>query len=207
VLLNWATPERIAISRALVDAGAARAGREPGSVPLTMYIRVCVDDDVAAARQAFGAQVLGYALGRPGIPATAGYRGLFGQMGFGAELTELERRRDAGVALPELVDAAPDELLRSVGYYGTAAAAPAAFARLSAGLDEAIVRIVTARPGLEPVIEAMAALTPSSISASIAGRLPAQGFRLRASGSGLPGHAAVGVHLGCQAGARRAGSR
>ena len=28
---------------------------------MTMYIRVCVEDDVAAARQGFGAQVLGYA--------------------------------------------------------------------------------------------------------------------------------------------------
>ena len=27
-------------------------------------------------------QVLGYALGQPGIPQDAGYRGLFGQMGF-----------------------------------------------------------------------------------------------------------------------------
>ena len=42
-------------------------------------------------------------------------------------------------------------MLQAVGYYGPAAPAPAAFARLSAGLDEAIVRIVTARPGLEPV--------------------------------------------------------
>ena len=46
-LLNWATPERIAISREQIDAGAARAGREPGTVPMTMYIRVCIDDDVA----------------------------------------------------------------------------------------------------------------------------------------------------------------
>ena len=44
--------------------------------------------------------------------------------------------------------------------------APAAFARLSAGLDEAIVRIITARPGLEPVTTAMAALTPSLIRAA-----------------------------------------
>jgi len=42
---------------------------------------------------------------------------------------------------------------------------PAAFARLSAGLDEAVVRIVTARPGLEPVVQAMAALTPALIRA------------------------------------------
>jgi alkanesulfonate monooxygenase SsuD/methylene tetrahydromethanopterin reductase-like flavin-dependent oxidoreductase (luciferase family) len=162
-LLNWATPQRVAASRAEVDAGAARSGRAPGTVPLTMYIRVCVDDDVAAARQAFGAQVLGYAMGPPGIPKDAGYRGLFTQMGFGAELTELEERRDRGAALPELVDSAPDEMLNAVGYYGPAAQAPAAFARLSAGLDEAIVRIITARPGPEPVAQAMAALTPSLI--------------------------------------------
>jgi alkanesulfonate monooxygenase SsuD/methylene tetrahydromethanopterin reductase-like flavin-dependent oxidoreductase (luciferase family) len=167
-LLNWATPERIAVSRTRVDEGAARAGRDPGSVPVTMYIRVCVDDDVAAARQAFGTQVLGYALGRPGIPKSLGYRGLFAQMGFDAELTELEQRRDRGEAMPELVADVPDEMLHAVGYYGPAAAAPAAFARLSAGLDEAMVRIITARPGLQPVVETMAALTPALIrSASL----------------------------------------
>jgi hypothetical protein len=53
-----------------------------------------------------------------------------------------------------------------VGYFGPAAAAPAAFARLSAGLDEAIVRVITARPGPQPVVEAMAALTPSAIRAA-----------------------------------------
>ena len=165
-LLNWATPARIAVSRARIDEGSARAGREPGSVPMTMYIRVCIDDDVAAARQALGEQVLGYAMGRPGIPQQAGYRGLFGQMGFDEELTELEARRDKGAALPDLVAAAPDEMLQAVGYYGPAAAAPAALARLSAGLDEAIVRVITARPGLEPVREAMAALTPALIRAA-----------------------------------------
>jgi alkanesulfonate monooxygenase SsuD/methylene tetrahydromethanopterin reductase-like flavin-dependent oxidoreductase (luciferase family) len=164
-LLNWATPERIAISRDRIDAGAARADRAPGTVPMTMYIRVCIDDDVAAARQAFGAQVLGYAMGRPGTPQGAGYRGLFAQMGFDAELSELERRRDRGAAMPELVDAASDEMLHAVGYYGPPGLAAAAFARLSAGLDEAIVRIITARPGLEPVGEAMAALTPALIRA------------------------------------------
>ena len=61
-----------------------------------MYIRVCVDDDVAAARRAFGAQVLGYAMGRPGTPLTAGYRGLFAEMGFGEVLSELEERRAGG---------------------------------------------------------------------------------------------------------------
>jgi alkanesulfonate monooxygenase SsuD/methylene tetrahydromethanopterin reductase-like flavin-dependent oxidoreductase (luciferase family) len=162
-LLNWATPERIAASRAEIDAGSARAGRDPGTVPMTMYIRVCIDDDAAAARQALGTQVLGYAMAQPGIPQDAGYQGLFAAMGFGGELAELGRRRDQGATMPELVAAAPDEMLQAVGYFGPAGPAPAAFARLSAGLDEAIVRIITARPGLEPVVAAMAALTPSQI--------------------------------------------
>ena len=159
-LLNWATPERIAVSRARIDEGAARAGRDPGAVPVTMYIRVCIDDDVAAARQALGSQVLGYALGQPGVPQDAGYRGLFALMGFDEVLRELEARRDRGAPLSELTGAVPEQMLQAVGYYGPAAGAPAAFARLSAGLDEAIVRVITARPGLEPVIGAMAALTP-----------------------------------------------
>ena len=128
-----------------------------------MYIRVCIDDDEAAARQALGTQVLTYALAHPGVPRDAGYQGLFAAMGFGDALAELEQRRDRGATLPELAAAAPDELLQAVGYYGPAGPAPAAFARLSAGLDEAIVRIITARPGLEPVAEAMDALTPSRI--------------------------------------------
>jgi alkanesulfonate monooxygenase SsuD/methylene tetrahydromethanopterin reductase-like flavin-dependent oxidoreductase (luciferase family) len=163
VLLNWATPERITVSRLAIDEGAARAGRDPGSVPMTMYIRVCIDDDVAAARQAFGTQVLGYAMGHPGIPENAGYRGLFTQMGFGAELSELEQRRDRGAAMSELVAAAPDQMLHAVGYFGPAGPAPAAFAKLSQGLDETIVRIITARPGLEPAVQAMTALTPPLI--------------------------------------------
>ncbi|HEY2278694.1 MAG TPA: LLM class flavin-dependent oxidoreductase [Streptosporangiaceae bacterium] len=162
-LLNWATPARIAASRAEIDAGAARAGRAPGSVPMTMYIRVCIDDDVAAARQAFGTQVLGYAMARPGMPKSAGYRALFAEMGFDAELTELEQRRDQGAGLPELVAAAPEEMLQAVGYYGPAGPAPAAFARLSAGLDETVVRVITARPGLDPVVAALTALTPALI--------------------------------------------
>ncbi len=167
-LLNWATPARIAESRRLVAEGAARQGRDPGEVALTMYIRVCVDDDVVAARRAFGAQALGYAMGRPGVPPTAGYRGLFGEMGFGEVLSELEERRAGGASMDELVGAAPDEMFRAVGYFGPAAGAATAYARLTAGLDETMVRIITARPGLEAVVATMEALTPERIRAAVA---------------------------------------
>jgi alkanesulfonate monooxygenase SsuD/methylene tetrahydromethanopterin reductase-like flavin-dependent oxidoreductase (luciferase family) len=166
-LLNWATPDRIAESRRLVAEGASRAGRDPSEIAVTMYIRVCVDYDTAAARQALGAQVLGYAMGRRGTPNSAGYRGLFAQMGYDEILTEIERRRDAGASMDELVAAAPDEMLKAVGYFGPASGAPQAYARLTRGLDETIVRIVTARSGLQPVVEALEALTPGKIRSAV----------------------------------------
>jgi 5,10-methylenetetrahydromethanopterin reductase len=165
-LLNWATPERIAYSRAIVAEGAARAGRDPRPVALTMYVRVCVDDDVAAARRALGRQVLGYGMAMPGAPLNLGYRGLFTSMGFGEILSELEQRRARGEDLDALVAAVPDGLLTSVGYYGPAAGAPQAYARLSAGLDETIVRVVTTRPGMDKVLATLDALTPDRIRAA-----------------------------------------
>jgi alkanesulfonate monooxygenase SsuD/methylene tetrahydromethanopterin reductase-like flavin-dependent oxidoreductase (luciferase family) len=169
-LLNWATPDRIAHSRRLVAEGAARVGRDPGEVALTMYIRVCVDDDVDAARQALGRQVLGYAMVWPGTPLSAGYRGLFAEMGFGDILAGLELRQRGGEHIDALVAATPDEMLTAVGYFGPARGATEAYARLSQGLDESVVRIVTARPGLEPVVAAMEALTPARIRAALPGR-------------------------------------
>jgi alkanesulfonate monooxygenase SsuD/methylene tetrahydromethanopterin reductase-like flavin-dependent oxidoreductase (luciferase family) len=165
-LLNWATPDRIAQSRRLVAEGAARAGRDPGEVKLTTYVRVCVDDDVDAARRALGRQVLGYAMARPGTPLNSGYRGLFAEMGFGDVLSELELRQHGGEHIDALVASAPDDLLAAVGYFGPASGAAEAYARLSQGLDETVVRIVTARPGLEPVVAAMEALTPARIRAA-----------------------------------------
>jgi hypothetical protein len=130
-----------------------------------MYIRVCVDDDVDAARQALGAQVLGYAMARPGTPKNAGYRAVR------ADGVRRRTDRTGGAARARggpvrAGGGGPDEMLRAVGYYGPAAGAPAAFARLCTGLDETIVRVITARRGLEPVAEAMAALTPSLIRAA-----------------------------------------
>jgi alkanesulfonate monooxygenase SsuD/methylene tetrahydromethanopterin reductase-like flavin-dependent oxidoreductase (luciferase family) len=166
-LLNWATPERIEQSRQFVAEGAAKAGRDPADVALAMYIRVCVDEDVAAARRALGRQVLGYAMARPGMPLDSGYRAMFAQMGFGDVLTELEQRQAAGEPVDALVDVTPDELLTAVGYYGAAAGAASAYARLSAGLDETMVRVVTASRGLDPVVYALEALTPDRIRAAI----------------------------------------
>jgi alkanesulfonate monooxygenase SsuD/methylene tetrahydromethanopterin reductase-like flavin-dependent oxidoreductase (luciferase family) len=158
---NWSSSEQIAWMRPYVAAGARRAGRNPAEVPFAQYIRVCVDEDVDAARRAFGLNMLGYAMARAGQPKDKGYRAHFGRMGFEAILTELEARRDAGTPISELVDAVPVELMLRVGYFGPATGVRAALRSLSRGLDEAMVRLITVRPGdLEACLATVRATEP-----------------------------------------------
>ena len=161
--LNWCTPEQIAWSRERIAEGAGRVGRDPAEVKVAEYIRVCVDDDVDAARRAFARATMGYALGAS-VPTERerqlGYRAHFERMGCSDELAELDRMRERGASRDEVADAFSPELLLSVGYYGPAAGAAEAFGRLSEGLDTAIVRVVAARPGVESVLATMRACRP-----------------------------------------------
>lgn len=163
VSLNWTAPAMRASCRETVTSGTERAGRDPGAVRMTEYIRVCIDEDEEAARRAFVRAFTGYALARPGASKDHGYRGHFKRMGFDAVLTAIEERRDAGAAEAELIDMFPPELLREVGYYGKAAGAPAAMARLSEGLDLAIVRIVGVRTGMEAARAVLRACAPGGV--------------------------------------------
>jgi alkanesulfonate monooxygenase SsuD/methylene tetrahydromethanopterin reductase-like flavin-dependent oxidoreductase (luciferase family) len=134
--LNWCTPAQIAWSREQVGPRAK----------LIQYIRVCVDDDVDAARIVLAKQILAYALMvRPS--GARGYRAHFERMGFGPQLEAIERKQAAGASEDELTRAVPEELLTALGYAGPASGAAAAFERLSRGLDVAIVRVLVARQG------------------------------------------------------------
>jgi alkanesulfonate monooxygenase SsuD/methylene tetrahydromethanopterin reductase-like flavin-dependent oxidoreductase (luciferase family) len=161
--LNWCTPEQRRWSRERIAEGAARIGRDSAEVEVGEYIRVCVDEDEDVARRAFARSLMLYALG-PRVPTererTMGYRAHFERLGFADELAALDRMRSGGAARDEVVDAFPEELMRSVGYYGPAAGAAAAFKQIAEGLDIAIVRVVAARPGLDSVLAVMRACRP-----------------------------------------------
>lgn len=134
--LNWCTPAQIAWSR----------GRVGPRAKLIQYIRVCVDDDVAATRLALAKQILAYALMvRPS--GARGYRAHFERMGYASQLDQLEARRAAGASEDDLARAVPDDMLSAFGYAGRASGAAAAFSKLSEGLDVAIVRVLVARQG------------------------------------------------------------
>jgi alkanesulfonate monooxygenase SsuD/methylene tetrahydromethanopterin reductase-like flavin-dependent oxidoreductase (luciferase family) len=157
---NWCSAEQIAWMRPYVAEGARKAGRDP--VPFALYIRVCIDEDVDAARRTFAANMLGYAMARPGQPKDVGYRAHFGRMGFEEVLVDLEGRRDAGASMAELVDRVPPELLLRVGYFGRPDGAAEAMRKLSADLEEAMVRLITVHPGdLNACLTAIRACSPA----------------------------------------------
>ncbi len=162
--LNWCSPAQIAWSRQRINEGAARVGRDPAEVKMVEYIRVCVDDDVDAARRAYATATMGYALG-PQVPTqrerALGYRAHFERMGFTEELAGLDEMRTKGASRDEVADAFSPQLLRAVGYYGPAEGANQAFLELAQGLDVAIVRVVAARPGIESILAVMRACAPN----------------------------------------------
>ena len=74
---------------------------------------------------------------------------------------------DAVPEIPELVDSLPTELHRTVGYFGPPAGAAAALSRLAQGLDEAMVRIITVRPGdLDACLATVRACAPGGMRGS-----------------------------------------
>ena len=167
--LNWCTPDQVAWSRERIAAGASAAGRDPNAVKTAEYIRVCVDEDVDAARRALAGAALGYALGPKGSTERdrrMGYRAHFERMGFAETLAMLDSMRERGASSDQVADAMPAEELRRVGYFGRPDGAAAEFRRLARGLDTAIVRVVASRPGVDSVLAAMRACAPQSQSAS-----------------------------------------
>ena len=164
--LNWCTPEQIAWSRERIAEGAAKAGRDPSEINVAEYIRICVDDDVDAARIALAKATMGYALGAS-VPTERerqlGYRAHFERMGFADELASLDEMRKKGASRDDVAEAFPAEILQSVGYFGKADGAAAAFARLAEGLDTAIVRVVAARRGVDSTLAVMEACRPEAV--------------------------------------------
>jgi probable F420-dependent oxidoreductase len=61
VLLNWIPPEAVPASIKHLEAGARRAGRTLDGFEIASFVRTCVTDDAAAARETLARDVTGYA--------------------------------------------------------------------------------------------------------------------------------------------------
>jgi hypothetical protein len=82
-------------------------------------------------------------------------------MGFSEEIAFLTKRKVAGATEAELARDLPERMLTTFGYAGRGDGAREWFLRMAEGLDVAIVRILTPRPGdPRPVHAAMKAFAP-----------------------------------------------
>jgi alkanesulfonate monooxygenase SsuD/methylene tetrahydromethanopterin reductase-like flavin-dependent oxidoreductase (luciferase family) len=126
VLLNWCTPERVALASATVAEGARSAGRDPGEITVAVYVRSWAGEDADAAMAVAKAAAGEYAR----YPA---YARQFAQLGLGAEAAAAA----AAVAGGRPQDV-PDRLVDAVTVFGDAA--PDRLARYAAaGADLTLV--------------------------------------------------------------------
>jgi len=80
VILNWIPAAHISRAIGAIAAGAQRAGRALTDIDIACYIRVCVTEDLEAARQWLRRELTGYAI-------VEAYHDYFTACGFGADST------------------------------------------------------------------------------------------------------------------------
>jgi len=80
VILNWMPAAHVPRAIAAIAAGAQRAGRTLADIDIACFIRVCVTDDLEAARQWMRRELTGYAI-------VEAYHAYFTACGFGADST------------------------------------------------------------------------------------------------------------------------
>jgi probable F420-dependent oxidoreductase len=89
VVLNWIPPEAVPASIAHIEAGARKAGRALEGFEIASFIRTCVTDDPAAARDTLARDMTGYAI-------VDVYASFFRSAGFGPEVDALSAAWKAG---------------------------------------------------------------------------------------------------------------
>ncbi len=89
VLLNWLAPETVGASIRHIETGARRAGRGLGDFEIAAFVRTCVTDDEAPARQWLARDITGYAI-------VDAYAEFFRSSGFTTEVDAINAAWKAG---------------------------------------------------------------------------------------------------------------
>jgi alkanesulfonate monooxygenase SsuD/methylene tetrahydromethanopterin reductase-like flavin-dependent oxidoreductase (luciferase family) len=150
VILNWCTPQRVAEARAVLDEVAGGAGRNPGDLTLSVYVRACLGVDEGVALRALGAAAGQYA----SFPQ---YRRQMDRMGLGPAAGVAARAYREG-----RLEEVPEELIRALTVTGGRDAALARFAEYRrAGADLVLCYPVPALEPLSSILGSLLAAAPS----------------------------------------------
>ena len=132
VVLNWIPPETVPSSIKHLEAGAKKAGRTLTDFEIASFIRTCVTDDPAAAREALARDITGYT-------TVDAYASFFRNAGFAEEVDAVNAAWRAGDRSGAVKQVSP-RFLDGLGVVGPAALCReriAAFSR--AGLTQPVI--------------------------------------------------------------------
>ena len=120
VLLNWLAPETVGASMRHLGAGARRAGRGLGDFEIAAFVRTCVTDAPARARDWLARDITGYAI-------VDSYGEFFRTSGYAAEVEAVNAAWKAGDRAGAVTKVSP-RFLDGLGVIG-----PAGFCRERVG--------------------------------------------------------------------------
>jgi alkanesulfonate monooxygenase SsuD/methylene tetrahydromethanopterin reductase-like flavin-dependent oxidoreductase (luciferase family) len=150
VVLNWCTPERVGRARRTLDEAAARAGRDPKGITVSVYVRACLGQEDAVAVAALMPMAAQYA-------AIPHYRAQMRAMGLGDEADAAAKAFEAGRPLE-----GPEDLVRALTVWGGRKAALARFeAYRQAGADLVLCYPVAALEPFSSILGTVLAAAPS----------------------------------------------
>jgi probable F420-dependent oxidoreductase len=152
VLLNWATSERAARSSAAVREAARAAGRPQGSVSVACFVRVCVTEQVARAREILRRIIATYG----GLDA---YARMFEESGFAEEVHAI--RAGWVLGIDAAARAVSDRMVEGLGLIGTADQCRAGIDRFrKSGVDLPVIYPYPVAPGPDSLGRTIEALAP-----------------------------------------------
>ena len=132
VVLNWIPPETVPSSIKHLEAGAKKAGRTLTDFEIASFIRTCVTDDPAAAREALARDITGYT-------TVDAYASFFRNAGFAEEVDAVNaawRAGDRGGAVKQV----SPRFLDGLGVVGPEALCRERIAEFSrAGLTQPVI--------------------------------------------------------------------
>lgn len=134
VLLNWLPEEQVPWALGHLKLGASKVGRTLADLDIACLVRVCVTNDVGAARQWLRRELTGYMI-------VEAYQRYFRQIGFADETEALHAKWRAGNR-SEAVEEVSDNMTERLAVFESAAQCRARLARFA----DAGVRLPIAFP-------------------------------------------------------------
>ena len=132
VLMNYSPPEAVAPMVQHIHEGAKAAGRDPQSIDVGIYIRMCITEEEDKAVDAFRRELAGYAF-------VDSYTRMFARYGLAAEFEEVRRLWQQGKR-DEAPRAISEASCRKIAVFGPGAAGRDFVARFrAAGVTNPVV--------------------------------------------------------------------